>query len=196
MAFCRICLEEDPNGLISPCECKGTCEHVHTHCLAEWMSQDGRTECEICKTDFKVTIRANEDSTRKLYIVMFLFWMIIGYTLSVMDDLVLQFIIYPFMHLLVMMGSCVMDFKNATLILVSTIGFIIVPSCVMMDNVLGFTGACASDIRCPFYDESTETMEHIILFYISEVFLVSVLTMMSCFQHKHKNNINNYEHMV
>lgn len=193
MAFCRICLEEDSNGLVSPCECKGTCEHVHLHCLAEWISQDGRTQCEICKTDFKVTIRANKDATRKLYIVMFLFWMIIGYTLSVIDELVLQFIIYPFMHLLILIGSSLMDFKNMPLLLVSTIGFIIIPCCVMMDNILGFTGACASDTRCPFYEESTETMENIILFYISEVFFISVLIMLACFQHKH---INNYEHIV
>ena len=48
---CRICLEE--GDLISPCLCAGTAAFVHEECLIKWLNVSGRTDCEICKYEFK-----------------------------------------------------------------------------------------------------------------------------------------------
>ena len=77
--ICRICLgdhvSDDPieNTLISPCACKGTCEHVHLKCLKQWLdSKKSRVEnsnhvcltfnfkkisCEICKEALPYSIK-------------------------------------------------------------------------------------------------------------------------------------------
>lgn len=33
---CRICLDDDPHGLYSPCRCRGSIKFVHSHCLTRW----------------------------------------------------------------------------------------------------------------------------------------------------------------
>ncbi|VDQ12912.1 unnamed protein product [Trichobilharzia regenti] len=48
---CRICLEEegdDPDGLMSPCRCKGTVGLVHRNCLEKWLLTSGKPSCELC----------------------------------------------------------------------------------------------------------------------------------------------------
>ena len=35
---CRICLQDDDqDDLVSPCECRGSCKHVHMGCLKRWI---------------------------------------------------------------------------------------------------------------------------------------------------------------
>ena len=48
---CRICLEE--GELISPCMCAGTTAFVHEACLVKWLNTSGRTDCEICKYEYR-----------------------------------------------------------------------------------------------------------------------------------------------
>ncbi|CAH8862729.1 unnamed protein product [Trichobilharzia szidati] len=48
---CRICLEEEgdePDGLMSPCRCKGTVGLVHRRCLQKWLLTSGKPSCELC----------------------------------------------------------------------------------------------------------------------------------------------------
>lgn len=33
---CRICLDDDPHSLYSPCRCRGSIKFVHSHCLTRW----------------------------------------------------------------------------------------------------------------------------------------------------------------
>lgn len=33
---CRICRDDDPHGLYSPCRCRGSIKFVHSHCLTRW----------------------------------------------------------------------------------------------------------------------------------------------------------------
>ena len=49
---CRICLDE--GELISPCLCTGTSAYVHEQCLLKWLNMSGRTDCEICKYEYRV----------------------------------------------------------------------------------------------------------------------------------------------
>lgn len=194
--FCRICLEEDEENLISPCECKGSCEFVHQECLMEWISQDERTECEICKSEFKYTMVQTQKETHATYITHFLLWCIIGYILTLMDDIRYQYIIYPFMHLLVLVGSSIVRFKDPKLVLVSTVGFLLLPVSCMLENAIGFTGACASDVRCPFYTRETKKLQSIILFLISELFLLTMISCICLVQHTYERRINRYLVMV
>ncbi|XP_023013090.1 E3 ubiquitin-protein ligase MARCHF3 [Leptinotarsa decemlineata] len=46
---CRICHTNTVNeGLISPCNCKGTLAYVHLSCLERWLNQSSRSYCELC----------------------------------------------------------------------------------------------------------------------------------------------------
>ncbi|VDN89625.1 unnamed protein product [Brugia pahangi] len=60
---CRICLEEDnESNLISPCECRGSLQFVHTRCLQQWFDvMHTRVTntliiklCQICKTQYEL----------------------------------------------------------------------------------------------------------------------------------------------
>jgi hypothetical protein len=43
------------NQMLSPCDCSGTQEHVHLHCLLKWIAVQPSREalCEICLSNFK-----------------------------------------------------------------------------------------------------------------------------------------------
>lgn len=46
---CRICHTNTVNeGLISPCNCKGTLAYVHLSCLERWLNESSRNYCELC----------------------------------------------------------------------------------------------------------------------------------------------------
>ncbi|CAH1981945.1 unnamed protein product [Acanthoscelides obtectus] len=46
---CRICHTNTVNeGLISPCNCKGSLAYVHLSCLERWLNQSSRSYCELC----------------------------------------------------------------------------------------------------------------------------------------------------
>ena len=70
---CKFCLLEETDSedfLISPCECKGSCEKVHIGCLKEWLSQKVKRNftnfaeyysfkdfiCELCKAPLPLSI--------------------------------------------------------------------------------------------------------------------------------------------
>ena len=51
--FCRICLEDHLEGrLIRPCQCKGSMQYVHTHCLEQWRRSSSNPisfyQCDQC----------------------------------------------------------------------------------------------------------------------------------------------------
>lgn len=49
---CRICLQHDePNDLLSPCQCSGTLRYVHPDCMATWLNTMIRkSKTVICGT--------------------------------------------------------------------------------------------------------------------------------------------------
>lgn len=50
---CRICHTNTVNeGLISPCNCKGTLAYVHLSCLERWLNESSRNYCELCMYRF------------------------------------------------------------------------------------------------------------------------------------------------
>ncbi|OMJ94431.1 hypothetical protein SteCoe_2487 [Stentor coeruleus] len=57
--ICRICLDDDPKGFISPCECSGSAQFTHKKCLKSWILCKFPTGkeafCEICK--YKLNIQ-------------------------------------------------------------------------------------------------------------------------------------------
>ena len=60
MPDCRICLESDDVGnLISPCNCRGSAQWVHTECLNVWRTSNtnGRSnrQCEICLFNYIIS---------------------------------------------------------------------------------------------------------------------------------------------
>ncbi|KAG0224107.1 hypothetical protein BGW42_005315 [Actinomortierella wolfii] len=62
---CRICLDDDPHGLYSPCRCRGSIKFVHSHCLTRWRKSlmvHGRDEsanaCTMCGFKFVLKKRA------------------------------------------------------------------------------------------------------------------------------------------
>ena len=56
---CRICLEE--GNTTSVCDCIGTQGQVHIKCVKKWIEISGKTQCELCQTEYhpKVTATSN-----------------------------------------------------------------------------------------------------------------------------------------
>lgn len=53
---CRICHTNTINeGLISPCNCKGSLAYVHLSCLERWLNQSSRSYCELCLYQYNAT---------------------------------------------------------------------------------------------------------------------------------------------
>ena len=56
---CRICLENGPGLLITPCNCYGSQKYVHLECLNRWrmenVNNERYTHCEICKREYNIT---------------------------------------------------------------------------------------------------------------------------------------------
>lgn len=60
MPECRICLETDELGqLITPCNCRGSAQWVHTDCLNEWRGRNinarSNRQCEICLFNYIIS---------------------------------------------------------------------------------------------------------------------------------------------
>lgn len=67
--ICRICFDGNSSlsPLISPCNCKGSSQYVHEICLIQWIASQSlhalKKSCEICKTDYKLSISPSNISS-------------------------------------------------------------------------------------------------------------------------------------
>ncbi|KAM3967336.1 uncharacterized protein ACR2FA_011676 [Aphomia sociella] len=55
--MCRIChggeaLSSELGSLISACSCRGTVGRVHVKCLERWLTESGKSKCELCGTRY------------------------------------------------------------------------------------------------------------------------------------------------
>lgn len=55
--MCRIChggdgLSPELGPLISACSCRGTVGRVHVKCLERWLTESGKSRCELCGTRY------------------------------------------------------------------------------------------------------------------------------------------------
>lgn len=55
--MCRIChggdcLSNDLGPLVSACACRGTVGRVHVKCLERWLTESGKSRCELCGTRY------------------------------------------------------------------------------------------------------------------------------------------------
>ncbi|CAH4038253.1 uncharacterized protein LOC123710935 isoform X3 [Pieris brassicae] len=55
--MCRIChggesLTSELGSLISACSCRGTVGRVHVKCLERWLTESGKSRCELCGTRY------------------------------------------------------------------------------------------------------------------------------------------------
>lgn len=55
--MCRIChggdgLVNELGSLISACSCRGTVGRVHIKCLERWLTESGKSRCELCGTRY------------------------------------------------------------------------------------------------------------------------------------------------
>ncbi|XP_053603659.1 E3 ubiquitin-protein ligase MARCHF2-like isoform X2 [Plodia interpunctella] len=55
--MCRIChggeaLSAELGQLISACSCRGTVARVHVKCLERWLTESGKSRCELCGTRY------------------------------------------------------------------------------------------------------------------------------------------------
>lgn len=49
--LCRICRDEE-GVLISPCDCKGSVQHVHKECALKEIEVLETTRCSVCKAEY------------------------------------------------------------------------------------------------------------------------------------------------
>jgi hypothetical protein len=67
---CRFCLEStttEKNQLVSPCNCKGSIEYIHTKCLLRWRISNLNNiinNCSICKSYFNIPLFLNFENTK------------------------------------------------------------------------------------------------------------------------------------
>lgn len=62
----------EPNRpLYHPCKCSGTIKYVHRDCLENWLQQNQRRACEICKHKytFKAIYRENAPNNLPFHLV-------------------------------------------------------------------------------------------------------------------------------
>ncbi|KAJ2951997.1 hypothetical protein O0L34_g4259 [Tuta absoluta] len=55
--MCRIChgcesLSSESGLMISACGCRGTVGRVHVKCLERWLTESGKSKCELCGTRY------------------------------------------------------------------------------------------------------------------------------------------------
>lgn len=62
---CRICLERDENEskLLRACNCTGSQELVHYHCLKAWIESSNSKKCSVCKTVYSGLILQEKSAT-------------------------------------------------------------------------------------------------------------------------------------
>lgn len=57
--MCRICYDEEPEGLFTPCKCSGSMRYVHKECLRHWRAVNVRerayTHCPMCAFEYKLS---------------------------------------------------------------------------------------------------------------------------------------------
>lgn len=58
--MCRIChggdmLVTEFGPMISACACRGTVGRVHVKCLERWLTESGKSRCELCSTRYATT---------------------------------------------------------------------------------------------------------------------------------------------
>lgn len=73
--MCRICHSgdavSDAGNLISACLCRGTIGRVHVKCLERWLTESGKSRCELCGTKY-VTRRVHRFGILKAFIMWIL----------------------------------------------------------------------------------------------------------------------------
>lgn len=73
--MCRICHSadaiSDAGNLISACSCRGTIGRVHVKCLERWLTESGKSRCELCGTKY-VTKRVHRFGIFKAFIMWIL----------------------------------------------------------------------------------------------------------------------------
>lgn len=61
--MCRICYDEDPEGLFTPCKCSGSMRYVHKECLRHWRAvnvyERAFTHCTMCAAEYKLSDSAS-----------------------------------------------------------------------------------------------------------------------------------------
>lgn len=71
--MCRIChsgeaVSADLGDLLSACSCRGTIGRVHVKCLEHWLTESGKSRCELCGTKY-VTRRVHRFGVLKAMII-------------------------------------------------------------------------------------------------------------------------------
>lgn len=74
--MCRIChggnsLTVELGALISSCACRGTVGRVHVKCLERWLTESGKSRCELCGTRY-TTRRVHKYGFPKALVMWFL----------------------------------------------------------------------------------------------------------------------------
>ncbi|XP_046963471.1 myb-like protein F [Vanessa cardui] len=74
--MCRIChsgeaVSADLGNLLSACSCRGTIGRVHVKCLEHWLTESGKSRCELCGTRY-ITRRVHRFGLLKALIIWIL----------------------------------------------------------------------------------------------------------------------------
>lgn len=74
--MCRICHSGEDSSLelgrlISACKCRGTVGRVHVKCLERWLTESGKSSCELCGTNY-VTKRVHKFGLLKALVMWIL----------------------------------------------------------------------------------------------------------------------------
>lgn len=68
---CRICFDGETGGmpLLHPCKCAGSAKYIHEECLKAWLAARGgdlgKSECEVCKTPFRMILEVRRKFSPK-----------------------------------------------------------------------------------------------------------------------------------
>jgi len=69
--MCRICYDDEQDGLFVPCQCSGSMGYVHRVCLQKWravkVSERGYTHCPMCGYEYKLRSNARHPPSSRAH---------------------------------------------------------------------------------------------------------------------------------
>lgn len=120
---CRICFSsDDPNTLISPCDCRGTSAYIHIACLEEYFRHYPDRICRVCHEPMIYT--TSFDKTMGILLFIWLSIMLI-----ISNSLLLQKLFFFMMFIGILSFSTIRKFITAPVsILIISSSMILVTS--------------------------------------------------------------------
>jgi len=180
LPVCRICyeIEDSHNPLLSPCNCKGTIEFIHTNCFYKWLHVSSEYSCKLCNTVYSI----EELQLESLYEPSYHQLWLSRHSVIVYINLILIYICYNLYTESYSTQYYTEFYKLLVPPFIVSLGIqctIIIPSIMLIHNKLTYVQAFCSCTRLPGMNISAFTYSLLILigFVVSFYYIMGSFTL-------------------